>query len=139
VSAEAPPHVPPLSLREGAPHAAPHHADETHPAEHPGSVSKEEMQRALEAVRAKRAGQPALQPKPQQKASAPLPAVDEPELEDIVEDEEVSAPPVKRQGFGPATDGCPPMKGLVQRRLAKQADGEGEPSTRKGALQDGVF
>jgi len=110
------------------------------PADQTSAVSKEEMQRALEAVRAKRAGQPALQPKPEQKATQPLPPMDSSDLEDIVEDEEASAPPVKRQGFGPQTDETfPPMKGLVQRRHAKSANEEGAPAPRKSSVQDGVF
>jgi hypothetical protein len=90
-------------------------------------VTKEDMQKALDAVRAKRANQqPALQAKPQQKAAPPLPAIEDPsELEDIVEDEEASAPPVKRQGFGAPAESCPPMKSLVQRK-----PGKGEASTR---------
>ncbi len=80
----------------------------------------------MEAVRAKRAApqQPVLQPKPQQKVMPTLPAMDVSDLEDIVEDEEASVAPVKRQGFGPPAEGCPPMKGLVQRKV------------RKGSMQD---
>jgi EAL domain-containing protein (putative c-di-GMP-specific phosphodiesterase class I) len=132
VASAPPPHAPPLSTREEQDAEAAH-------GDHSNEVSKEEMQRALEAVRAKRAGQPALQPKPQQKAAPALPAMDTSDLEDIVEDEEATAPPVKRQGFGPQADGCPPMKGLVQRKQAKQASEDGATATRKGSLQDGVF
>ena len=37
----------------------------------------------------------------------------------IVEDEEASAPLVKRQGFGAPAESCPPMKSLVQRKPGK--------------------
>jgi EAL domain-containing protein (putative c-di-GMP-specific phosphodiesterase class I) len=85
-------------------------------------VTKEDMQRALEAVRAKRSGlhQPTLQPKPVQRIEPMMPVLEGDDLEDIVEDEEVtaaaSAPAVKRQGFGPPPESCPPMKSLVERR-----------------------
>jgi hypothetical protein len=94
----------------------------------PKAVSKEEMQKAVEAVRAKRQGAPQaqLQAKSQFKAAPPLPVMDPSELEDIVEDEEASAPRVKQQGFGATGDNCPPMKSLVQRKVAK-----GEAPTRK--------
>ena len=102
------------------------------------------MKKALEAVRARRAGQATLQPKPEQKAAPTLPAMDG--LEDILEDEEAMAPPqptVKRQGFGPQVTGepCPPMQSLVQRRTAKVAklDGEEPKPTRRNSVQDGVF
>jgi hypothetical protein len=100
--------------------------------EAPKVVSKEEMQMALEAVRAKRGSAPhvQLQAKSEHKAAPPLPVMDPSELEDIVEDEEVSAPPVKQQGFGATGDSCPPMKSLVQRRLG-QGDGEAAPAVRK--------
>lgn len=107
-------------------------------------VSKEDMQKALEAVRAKRATAPALQAKPVEKATPMLPAMDASDLEDILEDEEVAAPPPppvpgapKRQGFGPPLEPCPPMEGLVQRRTAKAS--EARPSLRKATAQDGVF
>jgi EAL domain-containing protein (putative c-di-GMP-specific phosphodiesterase class I) len=93
----------------------------------PKNVSKEDMQKAVEAVRAKRSGAQ-LQPKPPKEA-APMPMMelDASDLEDIVEDEEAQAPAgpaVKRQGFGPQAEGpnCPPMKSLVQRKAAKAAD-----------------
>lgn len=85
-------------------------------------VTKEDMQRALDAVRAKRAGlhQPTLQPKPVQRVEPMMPVLEGDDLEDIVEDEEVTAaataPAVKRQGFGPPAESCPPMKSLVERR-----------------------
>jgi EAL domain-containing protein (putative c-di-GMP-specific phosphodiesterase class I) len=85
-------------------------------------VTKEDMQRALDAVRAKRAGnhQPTLQPKPMQRVEPMMPVLECDDLEDIVEDEEVTAaaagPAVKRQGFGPPPESCPPMKSLVERR-----------------------
>jgi EAL domain-containing protein (putative c-di-GMP-specific phosphodiesterase class I) len=85
-------------------------------------VTKEDMQRALEAVRAKRAGAhaPTLQPKPVQRVEPMMPVLEGDDLEDIVEDEEVTeaaaAPAVKRQGFGAPPEACPPMKGLVERR-----------------------
>ena len=96
------------------------------PAKGPRAVEpKGDQGNAAEAARAKRASSPpVLQPKPQQKVMPTLPAMEMSELEDIVEDEEASAPPVKRQGFGAPAEGCPPMKGLVQRK------------TRKGSLQD---
>jgi hypothetical protein len=85
----------------------------------PKSVSKEDMQRALEAVRARRhsGGAPAADAK----AAAPrkgekkqaMPEVDVSDLEEVVEDEEVSAPPTFGQPKGEA---CPPMKTLVERR-----------------------
>jgi len=95
--------------------------------EQPKSVSKEDMQRALEAVRARRhAGAPAGEAK----AAAPaarkgekkpgMPAVDTADLEDVVEDEEASAPPTFGQ---PKGEGCPPMKTLVERRKARSATG----------------
>jgi hypothetical protein len=49
-----------------------------------------------------------------------MPVMEGDDLEDIVEDEEVTAaaagPAVKRQGFGPPPESCPPMKSLVERR-----------------------
>jgi EAL domain-containing protein (putative c-di-GMP-specific phosphodiesterase class I) len=101
-------------------------------------VSKEEMQKALEAARAKRRGaaQVQLQAKSQLKAQPPLPVMDPSELEDIVEDEEATAPRVKQQGFGATGENCPPMKSLVQRKVAKDS-GEAAPTVRKP--QDGVF
>jgi EAL domain-containing protein (putative c-di-GMP-specific phosphodiesterase class I) len=109
------------------------------------AVSKEDMKKALEAVRARRAQQGTLQAKPEQKAAPTLPSIED--LEDILEDEEASAPPpaapVKRQGFGPQVTGepCPPMQSLVQRKAAKGAKAEGEQPklTRRGSAQDGVL
>jgi len=103
-------------------------------------VTKQDMQKALEAVRAKRAAaaQPALQAKPERKEPPPMAAVDMSELEDIVEDEEASAPPVKQQGFGVPGDVCPPMKSLVQRKAGNPA-ADGEPAAHKGAVRDNLF
>lgn len=85
-------------------------------------VSKEDMQRVLEAVRAKRAAahQPTLQQKPVQRAEPTMPVLEGDDLEDIVEDEEAERVPLagKRQGFGPPGEPCPDMKGLVERRTA---------------------
>lgn len=95
---------------------------------------KSDMGKAMEAARAKRAAPPpVLQSKPQQKVMPTLPAMDASELEDIVEDEEASAPLVKRQGFGAPAESCPPMKSLVERKPGKGGDA---PTTRKGSLQD---
>jgi EAL domain-containing protein (putative c-di-GMP-specific phosphodiesterase class I) len=110
------------------------------------AVSKEDMQRALEAVRARRhAGAAAAEAK----AAAPvvrktpvkaqMPAVDLSELEDVVEDEETSAPPPafgQQKGGGSAGEACPPMKSLVERRRPK-ADGPA-PTPRRASAQDGV-
>lgn len=61
---------------------------------------------------------PALQPKPQHKATPMMPTLDPAEFEDSVDDEEEAvAPPAKRQGFGAPAEDCPPMKGLVQRKV----------------------
>jgi EAL domain-containing protein (putative c-di-GMP-specific phosphodiesterase class I) len=83
-------------------------------------VTKEDMQRALEAVRAKRAAahQPTLQPKPVQRAEPTMPVLEGDDLEDIVEDEEPERAPLagKRQGFGPPGEAVANMKGLVERR-----------------------
>ncbi len=85
-------------------------------------VTKEDMQRVLEAVRAKRAAahQPTLQPKPVQRAEPTMPVLEGDDLEDIVEDEEPERPALagKRQGFGPPGEALPDMKGLVERRTA---------------------
>ena len=88
---------------------------------HTPDVTKEDMQRALEAVRAKRAGmhQPMLQQKPVQRIEPMMPVLEGDDLEDIVEDEEsltAGASSVQRQGFGPPAESCPPMKTLVERR-----------------------
>ncbi|MEQ1755855.1 MAG: EAL domain-containing protein [Micropepsaceae bacterium] len=96
--------------------------DETpKPPPSPTDLTKEDMQRVLEAVRAKRAAthQPMLQPKPVQRAEPTMPVLEGDDLEEILEDEEVTAPAAaggKRQGFGPPGDACPPMKSLVERR-----------------------
>jgi EAL domain-containing protein (putative c-di-GMP-specific phosphodiesterase class I) len=105
-------------------HAARMPADDAAKAHAAGApdVTKEDMQRALDAVRAKRAGnhQPTLQPKPVQRVEPMMPVLEGDDLEDIVEDEEVTTasagPAVKRQGFGPPPESCPPMKSLVERR-----------------------
>ncbi|MBL9096453.1 MAG: EAL domain-containing protein [Alphaproteobacteria bacterium] len=65
--------------------------------------------------------QPTLQPKPEIRAMPTLPVLDVDDLDDIVEDEEAAAPQVKRQGFGPPAESCPPMKELVQRKPGKGA------------------
>jgi hypothetical protein len=75
------------------------------------AVTKDDMQRALEAVRARRT----LQNKPVER-EAPLMPLLEADLEDVLEDEEAMAPPVKGEGFGVGGDPCPKMGGLVQRR-----------------------
>jgi hypothetical protein len=95
-------------------------------------MSRDEMQQALEVVRAKRAEPPAPELKMPQKPAPLMPLMEsDEELEDIVEDEEVAAPAGKQQGFG-AVGTCPPMKDLVQRKLGK---GEGlAPTTRKGLV-----
>lgn len=117
VMRDAPP--PPASLsdaRDGAPD------DENGKATAPAGVTKEDMQRVLEAVRAKRAAahQPTLQPKPVQRAEPAMPVLEGDDLEDIVEDEEPERAPLagKRQGFGPPGEPVPDMKGLVERRIA---------------------
>lgn len=139
--AEAPKPAPAVAAKAVVAEAAP--AEE---APQQKAVSKEDMKKALEAVRARRAGtQGALQAKPEQKAAPTLPAMDMSDLEDVLEDEEASAPPappVKRQGFGPQVTGepCPPMQSLVQRKAAKAAkEGEAPKPTRRGSVQDGVF
>jgi len=111
---------PPPSLsdvREGAQDDEPGKA-----ASQTAGVTKEDMQRVLEAVRAKRAAahQPTLQPKPVQRAEPTMPVLEGDDLEDIVEDEEPERTPLagKRQGFGPPGEPVPDMKGLVERRRA---------------------
>ena len=95
----------------------------------PKAVSKEDMQRALDAVRARRhAGAPAGEAK----AAAPaarkgdkkgaMPAVDVSDLEDVVEDEEASAPPPPAFGQQKG-EACPPMKTLVERRKNRPSTG----------------
>jgi EAL domain-containing protein (putative c-di-GMP-specific phosphodiesterase class I) len=81
----------------------------------PPVVSKEDMQRALEAVRARRAQAPTLQSKPERKDPPPLPALDATDLQDVVEDEEALAG--KHEGFAVPGAPCPKMEGLVQRRI----------------------
>jgi hypothetical protein len=115
---DVPPPPPSLSeTREGA------QDDETGKGASQGAgVTKEDMQRVLEAVRAKRAAahQPTLQPKPVQRAEPTMPVLEGDDLEDIVEDEEPERAPLagKRQGFGPPGEPVPDMKGLVERRTA---------------------
>jgi hypothetical protein len=89
-------------------------------AKDPGpAVTKEDMQRALDAVRARRTA-PTLQAKPDQREAPLMPAL-EADLEDVVEDEEAMTPPVKREGFGALPgDKCPSMGTLVQRRDAPE-------------------
>ena len=98
VSASAPPMVKPLFDAPAAP-----------------AVTKEDMQRALDAVRARR-NAPTLQPKPEHREGPLMPALEAADLEDVVEDEETIAPPVKREGFGAPLEGCPSMGDLVRRR-----------------------
>lgn len=118
VTRDVPPPPPSLSeTREGA------HEDEPGKgAPQASGVTKEDMQRVLEAVRAKRAAahQPTLQPKPVQRAEPTMPVLEGDDLEDIVEDEEPERAPLagKRQGFGPPGEPVPDMKGLVERRTA---------------------
>lgn len=112
------------------------------------SVSKEDMQRALEAVRARRGGSagaaaetkaaaPTLR---KAVAKPPMPAMDTSDLEDVVEDEEASAPPTFGQQKGGAVataEPCPPMKSLVERR--KSASGSAPaPTPRRASAEDGV-
>ncbi len=91
------------------------------PADTPAAacITKRELHKAPEGEHAPRPAPPALkalQPKPERREAPMLTAMDASELEDIVEDEEASAPLVKQQGFGIPGDACPPMKSLVQRR-----------------------
>lgn len=79
-------------------------------------MTKEEIQKVIEAVRTKRAGSPTLQPKPVHKAEPTMPSMDVDDLDDIVEDEEAAVPPGAHQGLGAPADVCLPMKGLVERR-----------------------
>jgi hypothetical protein len=113
------------------------------------NVSKEDMQRALEAVRARR--QPSGALAAEAKAAAPvlrkaavkpqMLEVDTSDLEDIVEDEEASAPPTFGQQKGPAAAGtgeaCPPMKTLVERRKAA-GSGAAAPTPRRTSAQNGI-
>lgn len=98
VSASAPPMVRPLPDASHAP-----------------AVTKEDMQRALDAVRARRST-PTLQPKPEHREGPLMPALETADLQDVVEDEEAMAPPVKREGFGTPVESCPSMGDLVRRR-----------------------
>jgi len=86
------------------------------------AVTKEDMQRALDAVRARRSGTPTLQPKPDQREAPLMPVFEaSDDLEDVVEDEEAMAPATKREGFGGVPgDRCPSMGELVQRRADSQ-------------------
>jgi hypothetical protein len=79
------------------------------------AVTKEDMQRALDAVRARR-GTPTLQEKPSEREAPLMPVLEASDLEDVLEDEEAMVPAVKREGFGVPGDSCPKMGGLVQRR-----------------------
>jgi hypothetical protein len=114
------------------------------------AVSKEDMQRALEAVRARRHAGAA----PEAKAAAPVvrksptktqmpTAVDLSELEDVVEDEEASAPPPppafgQQKGATSSGEACPPMKTLVERRRAKGDASASAPAPRRASAQDGI-
>jgi EAL domain-containing protein (putative c-di-GMP-specific phosphodiesterase class I) len=124
--AAGPVDAPPVALDEvrGQVHASPAASGGVHAAlEEPlrQDVTREDMQRVIEAVRAKRAaGTPTLQRKPVQRAETQMPVLEVDDLEDVVEDEEVTAPVGKHQGFGLPGDSCPPMKGLVQRRSVQR-------------------
>ncbi|NOT40153.1 MAG: hypothetical protein HOP13_06650, partial [Alphaproteobacteria bacterium] len=72
-------------------------------------------QHELEAGTAGR-GTPTLQEKPAEREAALMPLLEAADLEDVLEDEEAMAPPVKREGFGVGGDPCPKMGSLVQRR-----------------------
>ena len=110
------------------------------------AVSKEDMQRALEAVRARRhvtptvtEVKPALATARKVPVKPPMPAVDLSDLEDVVEDEEASAPPPaafgQQKGEKVASgEPCPPMKSLVERRKGQAG---GHAPTRRAA-QDGL-
>jgi len=115
-------------------------ARQVHPPAAQG-MTKEDLQKAVEAVRANRVAPPPMAPalnaKPERKVPPTLPPMEE--LEDIVEDEEACAPPMtKTQGFALAGDSCPPMKTLVQRKVTKAPAGA-PPTTRKGGAQNGIF
>jgi hypothetical protein len=84
-------------------------------ASHAPAVTKEDMQRALDAVRARR-NAPTLQSKPEHREGPLMPALEAADLEDVVEDEEAMAPPLKREGFGTPVESCPSMGDLVRRR-----------------------
>lgn len=104
--------VPTGSNRPAMP--APHTVQPNFQAASP-AVTKEEMQRALDAVRARR-GAPTLQEKPSEREAPLMPVLEAADLEDVLEDEEAMAPLVKREGFGVPGDSCPKMGALVQRR-----------------------
>jgi EAL domain-containing protein (putative c-di-GMP-specific phosphodiesterase class I) len=109
-----PPMAPPLTPAPSA--AKPMFAAPPAPA-----VTKEDMQRALDAVRARR-GAPTLQSKPDQREAPVMPVFEaSDDLEDVVEDEEATAPQTKREGFGALSgERCPSMGELVQRRAGGQ-------------------
>ena len=105
------------------------------------------MQRALDAVRARRhvtptvtEVKPALTTARKVPVKQPMPALDLSDLEDVVEDEEATAPPPaafgQQKGEKAAASGepCPPMKSLVERR--KGQAGAHAPTRR--AAQDGL-
>ncbi len=79
-------------------------------------MTKDEIQKVIDAVRTKRGAAPTLQPKPIHKAEPTMPVLEVDDLDDIAEDEEAAPPPGKHQGLGIPGDVCPPMKGLVERR-----------------------
>ena len=115
------------------------------------NVSKEDMQRALEAVRARRQPGGALTAEAKALAQvvrkaatkAPMLDVDTSDLDDIVEDEEASAPPTFGQQKGAAAaaagtgEACPPMKTLVERRKAA-GGGAAAPNPRRTSAQNGI-
>lgn len=106
----------PAPLMPAAAAAKPMFSTEPTPA-----VTKEDMQRALDAVRARRAGTPTLQAKPEQREAPLMPVFEtSDELEDVVEDEEALPPVGKHEGFGVPGAPCPKMDGLVQRRAGSQ-------------------
>jgi hypothetical protein len=57
-----------------------------------------------------------LQPKPEHREGPLMPSLEAADFEDVVEDEEATLPPVKREGFGTPVPSCPSMGGLVRRR-----------------------
>ena len=112
--------APPVSPRAVVPHGTPRPAVAAQgkaapEGAHAPAVTKEDMQRALDAVRARR-HPPALQAKPDHREGPLMPMLEGTDLEDVVEDEEAMAPPVKREGFGLPGDNCPSMGDLVRRR-----------------------
>ena len=70
-----------------------------------------------------------------------MPAVDLSDLEDVVEDEEASAPPrfgqQKGGGDNNKAEPCPPMQTLVERRKA-QGGLQGAVAPRRASAQDGI-